>query len=150
MLRATVLLSSALLAAACAGTGGSGESEQDVPRRQHAFVRISNASLSPETTTLTAGGRLSFVHVSSYTAVVVLKASASDFGCARLGPAFHADGDRVRSQPIADNGNRTTLPCPMKAGSYDYEVQLSGGLRAIGNQHLEHAGQIHVAAREKR
>ena len=150
MLRATALLSSALLAAACAGTGGSGESEQDVPRRQHAFVRISNASLSPETTTLTAGGRLSFVNTSSYTAVVILQAAASDFECTRLGPVFQVEGDRIRSQPISDNGNRSTLPCPMKPGSYDYGVQLSGGFYGIGNLQLEHRGQIHVESRQKR
>jgi len=150
MFRTTVVLSCALLATACAGAGGSGESAQSPPGRQHAFVRVSNTALSPETTTLAAGGRLSFVNTSSYTAVVILQAAASDFECTRLGPAFQAEGNRVRSQPISDNGNRAALPCPMKPGSYDYGVQLSGGLYDIGNLHLEHRGRIHVEARQNR
>ena len=150
MLRSTALLGCGLLAAACAGGGDSVGSEPNPPGRQHAFVRISNASLSPETTTLAAGGRLSFVNTSSYTAVVILQAAASDFECTRLGPVFQVEGDRIRSQPINDNGNRSTLPCPMKPGSYDYGVQLSGGFYGIGNLQLEHQGQIRVEARQKR
>lgn len=150
MLRSTALLSCGLLVAACAGGGGSVGPEQNPPARQHAFVRISNASLYPETTTLAAGGQISFVNTSNYTAVVILQAAASDFECARLGPVFKVEGDRIRSKPISDNGNRSTLPCPMKPGSYDYGVQLSGGLYGIGNLHIEHQGQIRVEARPKR
>ena len=148
MLRYDALICSGLLALACAGGGGNEAAGTPEPARRNPFVRISNASLSPPSTRAKAGSRVSFVNISSYLAVVVLQASASDFECIGLGPDFEIDGDQIRSEPIGGSGNQISLPCSMKAGSYDYHVQLSAGVYAIGNQQLEYSGQLHFEARQ--
>jgi len=143
MLRCNALLCAGLLALGCAGTGGSDGAEDPQKVLRNPFVRISNASLSPTSARVQAGGRVTFVNISSYLAVILLEASRSDFTCSRVGPDFEVHGDALRSTPIGSGGNQLTLPCPMKTGEYAYRVQLSAGIYGIGNQHLEYAGQLH-------
>ena len=136
MLRCNAVVCAGLLALGCAGAGGSDGAEEANAVLRNPFVRISNVSLSPPLTRVKAGGRVTFVNISSYLAVIVLEASTSDFACSRVGPDFRIHGDDIRSIPIGSGGNQVMLPCAMKTGSYEYRVQLSAGIYGIGNQHL--------------
>ena len=148
MLRSQVMICAGLLALACAGTGNHPAPEEPKVAQRNPFVRISNSFLSPTVTRVKAGSRVTFVNLSNYLAVVTLQATITDFECKTLPPIFQIDGDQIRSRPIAGSGNQVTLPCAMKAGSYDYLVQLSAGIYSIGNQQLEYSGQLQFEARQ--
>ena len=148
MLRSQVMICAGLLALACAGAENRQPPEEPKVAQRNPFVRISNSSLSPSVTRVKAGSRVTFVNLSNYLAVVSLRATTADFECKTLRPVFQIDGDQIRSKPIAGSGNQVTLPCAMKAGSYDYLVQLSAGIYSIGNQQLEYSGKLLFDARQ--
>ena len=65
--------------------------------------------------------------------VVVFPASIKDsFTCSELRPRFSRVAAGYQSEPITGEMEKVTLPCPLKTGSYGYEIHLSeanfGGL----------------------
>jgi hypothetical protein len=70
---------------------------------------------------------------------------ASAFTCDELRPQFVLNGDRIESvQVLGDNENLAT-PCPLKPGSYDYEVWLSESRMQRENPQLKIKGRIEVS-----
>jgi hypothetical protein len=155
MTRTKMILSVLLLASmslACAKTvhwmrygddDGKGGSKA---ARQNMVVQINNMSLAPHTVRVTEkGNSIAWDNWSSYIAVVSFPLSIKDgFTCSELRPDFARTAERIESVvAIGDNEDLVT-PCPLKLGTYDYEVYLSNSLANRDNPQLTLKGQIEV------
>ena len=148
MTRRKLALSILLFAAvsiSCANSGGGGHDGGNQPR-QNMVVQINNMTLAPHTVRVTEkGNSIAWDNWSQYIAVVSFPLSIKDgFTCSELRPDFARTFDRIESVvAIGDNEDLVT-PCPLKLGTYDYEVYLSNSMANRDNPQLTLKGKIEV------
>ncbi len=114
--------------------------------RQNMVVQINNMTLSPRVVRVTAkGNSIAWDNWSEYLAVVSFPLSILDaFTCKEMRPDFARTADRIESfAAIGDNEDLVT-PCPLKPGTYDYDVYLANSLANRDNPQLTLKGQIVV------
>jgi len=89
-------------------------------------VQFSDTALDPAVARVQAGGNVVWLNEdSTYAAAVFLPAAMKDgFTCSDLRPGFSEVAGGYLSQPIAGDTERVELPCPLKPGSYAYELIL--------------------------
>jgi hypothetical protein len=113
-----------LLLASCTATSGSN------PEAGSAVVEFSFDSVRPQTVRIAAGGNVSWINIAADSRgfVVFPVSIASGFTCGEnLSPYFRRTLSGFQSLPITDFGSETVkLPCPLKPGSYPYEIWVSG------------------------
>ncbi len=104
--------------------------------RKHVVVQFSNAHVHPEIARVTPGGNVAWVNYSTdYVGSAVFPASlAAALTCKETRPLFMKTGAGYQSIPITgEGGEAVRLPCPLKPGSYDYEIHLfQGGMGDMG------------------
>jgi len=124
-----VLLSTALpiaLAAhvvACAGAPGN--DSYDPPTE----VQFTWDTVNPATVRITPNGIVTWTNTSEESrGFVVFPASiAASFSCGDLRPYFLKTGSSYQSQPLTTyDSERVKLPCPLKPGTYPYQIVLVG------------------------
>jgi len=98
--------------------------------RMNVSVQFTDASLNPQTARVLAGGNLVWLNYSTdYVGALLFPTSIKEaFTCDELRPVLMETGDGYQSIPITRDSENFTLPCPLKAGSYDYTVQLFRGM----------------------
>jgi len=126
---------------------GSGCASNPGEAHSHKVVQINNMKLAPEVVRVSGPkNSIAWTNWSNAVASVQFPASmASAFTCDELRPQFVLNGDRIESvQVLGDNENLAT-PCPLKPGSYDYEVWLSESRMQRENPQLKIKGRIEVS-----
>jgi len=111
----------------CAGTNGGGASEANAEPTRQAVVRFTEMQLMPKEVRVGEGGIVVWTNESDHSAaVVVLPASmVPKFTCTDLRPTFgEIAGDAYQSEILRPGSEDVGLPCPLQAGSYDYELRL--------------------------
>lgn len=118
----------ALATAGCAQSGGSSEPAAAAPRKD-VLIQFDDVSLEPPIAHVAAGGSVAWTsESSSFQGVISFPDSiTASFTCKELRPDFFAAAGRIRSIPIGTGIENVALPCPLKAGSYEYRVDLYAG-----------------------
>jgi|ETNmetMinimDraft_26_1059896.scaffolds.fasta_scaffold168649_1 hypothetical protein len=114
--------------------------------RSHRVVQINNMKLAPEVAEVSgADNSVVWTNWSNNVASVHFPASMkSAFTCDELRPQFVLSGDRIESVEVLGGNESLATPCPLKPGSYSYEVWLSGSRMQRENPHLKIQGKIEV------
>jgi hypothetical protein len=97
--------------------------------REYVVVQFTDATLNPSIARVLPGGKLAWVNYSmSYTGAVLFPPSFKDaLTCGDPGPRFAKVTGGYQSTPITtDSGEDISLPCPLKPGEYEYQLNLFG------------------------
>ena len=115
-----------MLAFGCAGANGTGAPETGNTASKYVIVQFMDASIQPSVARVLPGGDVVWRNnTTNMMGVVVLPASIKQsFTCEELRPRFERVAAGYRSEPITGEVEKVTLPCPLKPGSYSYEVHL--------------------------
>ena len=143
-LGAVVFLSAAI---ACAGTPQRTSSGKTTNKpRESMVVQINNMNVHPQVVRVKgAKNRVSWTNYSDYAASVNFPISVKDgFTCTELRPDFVVSGDRIESIAALGDNEDLTTPCPLKPGTYPYEVYLFDRLTNRENPQLTVTGKIEV------
>jgi hypothetical protein len=125
------LLAGALLA--CASLGSQPEFTSPVTTnkpRKNVMVQFTQASVHPSVARVLPGGNIVWINYadSSAGAVVFDESIKESFTCSDLRPLFSKVAAGYQSIPITSaGGENVSLPCPLKPGTYDYQIYLGGG-----------------------
>jgi hypothetical protein len=96
--------------------------------RKHVMVQFTDMSLHPSIAQVLEGGRVSWVNYASmYEGSIVFSDEvAAAFTCSDLRPNWMKTGTGYQSIPITMGGasDDLELPCPLKPGTYQYEIWL--------------------------
>ena len=132
------------LSLACAGSSGSGQSDGGL--RKNVVVQINEMHVRPEVVRVPAeGNSVAWTNWTRSIATVSFPASvAKAFTCKETRPDFVLNGPRLES--IAQLGSNEDLvtPCPLKPGTYPYEVYLFDNMGNRDNPRLKIPGTIEV------
>ena len=114
--------------------------------RLRVMVQFSDSYLHPSHAQILSGGTVSWANyganlIGSVSFPVSIRAS---FSCVDLGPNWEQDASRVRSIPITGSMDDLELPCPLKPGTYDYELLLFDRLSDAYSPQLTLPGTISV------
>jgi hypothetical protein len=144
MMRHTAVAVSALFVLACAGAPNA-QGEGSGPR-QHVEIRFDDMALHPETAILRQGGNAVWINTSTefQGAVVFPESIKASFTCDDLRPIFSKTGTGYQSIPITGDVENVTLPCPLKPGSYDYQLYLFDDMSGMDNPQRTLQGKIVV------
>ena len=92
------------------------------------MVQIMDAYVHPKTAQVTSGGTVSWAtYTTHYASAILFPASIkSALTCSDLRPNWNEVAAGIQSLPLssATGINDIELPCALKPGSYDYQVQL--------------------------
>ena len=140
------LLAGALLLACASGGSGSRAAkavEKDLTTqpqfksppttnkpRKNVMVQFTQASVHPSIARVLPGGNVAWInYADTFVGAVVFPASIKEsFTCTELRPLFSKVAAGYKSIPITGaGGENVTLPCPLKPGTYDYQIYLGGG-----------------------
>ena len=124
--RARWVLLAVALASGCAGTNGGAPRETADEPREDVVVQFTGASLSPPVARVRRGGDVAWLNNAlGYTGVVFFPASIEDsFTCDELRPLLTKVPAGYRSELITSSVEKGRLPCPLKPGTYVYELRL--------------------------
>jgi hypothetical protein len=118
----------ALMGGAC----NTQPSWQQVPTtnkpRIHVMIQFDDTTVQPDVAHVKAGGTVSWVnYATQYRGSVVLPPGVrSDLTCQARPDFMEIDDGRLQSIPIGGVDDDVDLPCPLKAGTYDYQIYLYG------------------------
>lgn len=96
--------------------------------RKHLIVQFNEGWVHPSVARLLPEGNLAWVNLADnlVAAVVFPKSIKESFTCTELRPLFFEVSAGYQSiQVTGEEGENVTLPCPLKPGSYDYQIYLS-------------------------
>lgn len=128
-----------LAALACSSGTPTWQQQETTNRpRQHVMVQFTDFSLHPSKAQVLEGGSVSWVNYASMDvgSIVFSDVVAESFTCTDLEPDWMKTDASYQSIPITMAGasNDLQLPCPLKPGTYHYEVWLfSGGEDGLGD-----------------
>lgn len=115
---------------ACAGSTGSPSSESGSSPKPHksVVVRFGGLSVSPKVARIDTGGHVSWVNESSGGGVLLFPDSIREaLTCDSMRPYLMKVAAGYQSRPITPGLEISALPCALKPGTYDYQVNLYGG-----------------------
>jgi hypothetical protein len=143
-MRHTAVVVSALFVLACAGAPNA-PGEGSGPRR-HVEIRFDYTALHPETAILRQDGKAVWINTSTEIqgAVVFPDSIKASFTCDDLRPVFSKTGIGYRSIPIQGRVESVALPCPLKPGSYDYQLYLFDDMSGMNDPLRKLQGKIVV------
>lgn len=110
-------------------------------------VQINEMKLTPEVVQL-SGSKNSIAWTnwsSSWARVVFPGGMTSAFTCTDLRPQFAFTGDRIQSINASGDNMDLVTPCPLKPGSYEYEVWLYEPRFDRGDPRTKVKGRIEVS-----
>jgi hypothetical protein len=109
----------------CSLPTSGGPTSTNKPRK-HVMVQFTSMTLHPSHAQVLEGGSIVWINYSNnYNGSVVFPESiASSFTCSDLRPLFMKTDSGYQSIAIKPDSEEVTLPCPLKPGEYDYELQL--------------------------
>ncbi len=115
-----------LLGASCSTPTLSQPGSSSNTPRKHVSVRFTDMALRPETARIEPGGSVIWINDATiYLGVVYFDASIREkFTCSELRPLFYQVAGGYQSLPIQKAAESVRLPCPLRPGSYDYELRL--------------------------
>ena len=96
--------------------------------RKNLTVQFNEGWVHPSVARLLPGGNLAWVNLGDNLAAAVVfpKSIKESFTCTELRPLFFEVAAGYQSiQVTGAEGEEVTLPCPLKPGSYDYQIYLS-------------------------
>lgn len=136
-----LLLLLLLMAGACMLKNQAEPSWQQAPTtnkpRIHVMIQFGDTTVLPDVAHVKAGGTVSWVNYSTqYKGSVVLPPGMRSAMDCPVRPDFmEMSGGGLQSIPIGGDDDDVDLPCPLKAGTYDYQIYLYGAsdLGAGGN-----------------
>lgn len=139
-------LSLLLLSLACAGSSENGGGEAATTLRKHAVVQINELHVRPEVVRVpAAGNQVAWTNWSSSIATISFPASvAGDFTCPEVRPKFVVDGPRLESVHALGSNEDLVTPCPLKPGTYKYEVGLFDASGNRNDPRVTFSGTIEV------
>jgi len=90
------------------------------------LVQITESSIDPAVARVLQGGDVEWANYANHLVGVVIfpESIADGFTCDELEPRFSKVFAGYQSEFITDGGGRLDLPCPLKAGTYTYELRL--------------------------
>ena len=143
-MRYTAGAASVLFALACAGAPNA-PGEGSGPR-QHVEIQFGDMAIHPETAILRQGGNAVWINTSTefQGAVVFPEGIKASFTCDDLRPVFSKTGAGYQSIPISADVESVALPCPLKPGSYDYQLYLFDDMSGMDNPQRTLQGKIVV------
>jgi hypothetical protein len=114
------------LAVGCASADGSKRPDDNDEPRAHVLVQVTESSLEPAVARVLQGGDVEWGNYASHLAGVVIFPAgiADDFTCHDLDPRFSKVALGYQSAFITAGGGTLDLPCPLKPGTYTYELRL--------------------------
>jgi plastocyanin len=94
--------------------------------RIHVMIQFDDTTVQPDVAHIKAGGTVSWVnYATQYRGSVVLPHGIQQDLTCKAGPDFLDVGnDVLQSIPIGGVDDDVDLPCPLKAGTYDYQINL--------------------------
>jgi plastocyanin len=112
--------------AGCAGSGVTASGDAGAEPEAEVVVRFDELSLTPAVARVAAGGNVVWLNEADHlAAVVVLPADIADsFTCDELLPRFSKVAAGYQSATIENAMENVGLPCPLKSGSYAYELRF--------------------------
>ena len=130
----------------CAGNSGDPSAPGAVSVRKNVVIQINQFKVHPAVATVPAeGNSIVWTNFSDLLAAVSFPASVADaFTCSEVRPDFVVNGPVMESISIVGGREDLVTPCPLKPGTYEYQVNLfnSGGNRY--NPQLTFKGKIEV------
>jgi hypothetical protein len=135
---------SVLFVLACAGAPNA-PGEGSGPR-QHVEIQFGDMAIHPQTAILRQGGKAVWINTSTeYRGAVVFPESIkASFTCDELRPVFSKTGIGYQSIPISADVETVALPCPLKPGSYDYQLYLFDDMGGVDDPQRTLQGKIVV------
>ena len=114
--------------------------------RQHVMVQFTDSYLHPSHAQILEGGTVSWAnYAANLTGSVSFPPSIrASFACVDLRPNWEQDASGIRSIPITGLVDDLELPCPLKPGTYSYELLLFDRLSDAYNPQLTLPGKITV------
>lgn len=113
----------ALLVMGCAQSTASRSSNAP---QANVEVQFTDMTVQPKVAEVAEGGVVVWTNMATnYNAVVSFPISIKDsFTCSELRPLFSETAGHLTSVPIKIDSEDVTLPCPLKPGEYDYNLNL--------------------------
>jgi len=145
MIRSALVLLSCLSLLSCAtGQPTSHTASSKNAARKNVVVHIMNMHVHPATAHLSPGGNVVWVNYASSLAGVISfpESFKSALTCGEVRPIFSQAADRFESIPVTADSENVTLPCPLKPGTYDYQIKLFESLGNMNNPQLVLDGTI--------
>jgi hypothetical protein len=135
---------SVLFVLACAGAPNA-PGEGSGPR-QHVEIQFGAMAIRPQTATLRQGGKAVWINTSTeyQGSVVFPEGIKASFTCDELRPVFSKTGAGYQSIPISADVETVALPCPLKPGSYDYQLYLFDDMSGMADPLRTLQGKIVV------
>ena len=134
--------------AACAGTPErTADGKRTNKPRENMVIQINDMSLSPQVTrVIGAKNSIAWTNYSTnYYATVHFPASVKDgFTCTELRPDFVLNGPSIESIEAFGANEDLVTPCPMKPGTYPFQVYLFSRQANRENPQLTLEGSIEV------
>lgn len=145
---ALAVVALALAVGGCAQPSWQQQDTTDKPRI-HVMIRFDDTTIQPDVARIKAGGTVSWVtYTTEYHGSVVLPPGVrQDLHCDVRPDFMEISGGGLQSIPIGGDDDDLDLPCPLKPGTYDYQIFLqgAGGLgQGLQNPEVTMKGSIIV------
>lgn len=135
-----------LISLSCASSSGNGGDDGSTKLRKNVLVQINELHVRPEVVRVPAdGNRVSWTNWTGSIAAISFPASvAKAFTCSEIRPDFVLNGPRVESIYALGSNEDLTTPCPLKPGTYTYQVGLYDTPGNRYNPRVTFSGTIEV------
>jgi hypothetical protein len=141
--RATRIGALALMLQGCALLGGGQTPQIESPATTDApseaiVIQIGNMTVDPSVARVKQGGLVAWTSVSTdFRGTLSFPESVvSQFTCKDLRPDFYVADGRLQSIAIASGQENVVLPCPLRPGTYRYQINLTSGGEGVGGRSM--------------
>ncbi len=130
----------------CASFSDGGDSGKAPGLHKNIVIQINQFHVRPEVAKVPAeGNSISWTNWSDSLAMIVFPAEvAQAFTCDEVRPDFVVNGPHLESITAIGSNEDLVTPCPLKPGTYDYQVYLFESPGDRYNPELKSKGQIVV------
>jgi len=143
---AVVVLLLTAVSLGCAMSSGGQDSGKKSSLHKNIVIQINQFHVRPEVAKVPAeGNSISWTNWSDSLAMIVFPAEvAQAFTCDEVRPDFVVNGPHLESITAIGSNEDLVTPCPLKPGTYDYQVYLFESPGDRYNPELKSKGQIVV------
>ncbi|MAI27766.1 MAG: hypothetical protein CMN75_17205 [Spirochaeta sp.] len=126
--------------------GNPGDKKGTTAERKNVVIQINQFKVHPAVVRVPAeGNSIVWTNYSDLLAAVSFPAAvADDFTCSDVRPNFVVNGPLMESITIVGGREGLWTPCPLKPGTYEYEVHLFNSTGNRYNAQLNFKGKIEV------